>query len=107
MAACLAIAVVLLSSELAANDPLRADGQDSAARVSEARGGGDDSRKVGPRSGRVRIEGHSLVDDGGPFLGLGASYFTALCARRTIARGWKPISRFCRDAVSTTTACCR
>jgi hypothetical protein len=32
----------------------------------------------GRRTGRVRVEGHSLVDDGGPFLGLGASYFTAL-----------------------------
>jgi hypothetical protein len=31
-----------------------------------------------PRAGRVRIAGHSLTDDGGPFLGLGVSYFTAL-----------------------------
>ena len=30
------------------------------------------------RSGLVRVEGHGLVDDDGPFLGLGASYFTAL-----------------------------
>jgi hypothetical protein len=30
------------------------------------------------RTGRVRVDGHSLVDDGGPFLSLGASYFTAL-----------------------------
>lgn len=30
------------------------------------------------RSGRVRLEGHCLVDDQGPFLGLGVSYFTAL-----------------------------
>ena len=30
------------------------------------------------RTGRVRVDGHSLVDDEGPFLGLGASYFTAL-----------------------------
>src|SRR4051812_23526199 len=30
------------------------------------------------RSRPVRVEGHSLVDDRGPFLGLGASYFTAL-----------------------------
>ena len=29
-------------------------------------------------SGRVRVDGHCLVDDQGPFLGLGASYFTAL-----------------------------
>jgi len=28
--------------------------------------------------GRVRVVGHSLVDDDGPFLGLGVSYFTAL-----------------------------
>jgi hypothetical protein len=32
----------------------------------------------GQRSGRVRLEGHCLVDDQGPFLGLGVSYFTAL-----------------------------
>lgn len=32
----------------------------------------------GPRAGRVRVVGHSLVDDGGPFLGLSVSYFTAL-----------------------------
>jgi hypothetical protein len=30
------------------------------------------------RPGRVRIDDHSLVDDDGPFLGLGVSYFTAL-----------------------------
>lgn len=30
------------------------------------------------RAGRVRVSGHSLIDDGGPFLGLGVSYFTAL-----------------------------
>jgi hypothetical protein len=30
------------------------------------------------RTGRVRVEGHSLVDRSGPFLGLGVSYFTAL-----------------------------
>ena len=33
---------------------------------------------AGARQGRVRLNGHSLVDDGGPFLGLGVSYFTAL-----------------------------
>jgi hypothetical protein len=32
------------------------------------------SRRMGP----VRVVDHSLVDDGGPFLGLGVSYFTAL-----------------------------
>jgi hypothetical protein len=31
-----------------------------------------------PRTGRVRLSERSLVDDGGPFAGLGASYFTAL-----------------------------
>lgn len=30
------------------------------------------------RDGPVRVEGRSLVDAGGPFLGLGATYFTAL-----------------------------
>ena len=30
------------------------------------------------RTGPVRVDGHALADDGGPFLGLGASYFTAL-----------------------------
>jgi hypothetical protein len=30
------------------------------------------------REGRVRVVGHSLTDRGGPFLGLGVSYFTAL-----------------------------
>ena len=30
------------------------------------------------RAGRVRVVDHSLVDDNGPFLGLGVSYFTAL-----------------------------
>lgn len=31
-----------------------------------------------PRRGRVRVNDHALVDDDGPFLGLGVSYFTAL-----------------------------
>jgi hypothetical protein len=35
-------------------------------------------REEAMRSGRVRVVDHSLVDDGGPFLGLGVSYFTAL-----------------------------
>jgi hypothetical protein len=38
-------------------------------------------RELAPSSGRsglVRVEGNCLVDDQGPFLGLGASYFTAL-----------------------------
>ena len=32
----------------------------------------------GRRVGRVRVRGHALADDGGPFLGLGVSYFSAL-----------------------------
>ncbi|MCW5553459.1 MAG: hypothetical protein KIS67_15020 [Verrucomicrobiae bacterium] len=35
-------------------------------------------RTAHPRTGPVRVEDHVLVDDGGPFLGLGVSYFTAL-----------------------------
>jgi hypothetical protein len=31
-----------------------------------------------PRTGVVRVQGHSLVDGGGPFLGLGATYMSAL-----------------------------
>src|SRR5688500_14498998 len=30
------------------------------------------------RAGRVRVDGHALADDGGHFLALGVSYFTAL-----------------------------
>jgi hypothetical protein len=30
------------------------------------------------RAGPVRVDGHALADDGGPFLGLGVSYFTSL-----------------------------
>jgi hypothetical protein len=58
-----------------------AQGPASAAGDSTKRGqvaGADAAQPVGMRTGRVRVEGHSLVDDGGPFLGLGASYFTAL-----------------------------
>jgi len=47
----------------------------SATRVEDAATAAQPAR---PRTGRVRIEGRSLVDDDGPFLGLGASYFTAL-----------------------------
>ncbi|MEW6161124.1 MAG: hypothetical protein AB1813_27155 [Verrucomicrobiota bacterium] len=35
-----------------------------------------------PRSGPVRVMDHGLVDNGGPFLGLGVSYFTALWRHR-------------------------
>lgn len=34
--------------------------------------------KPAPRKGRVRVVGHALIDEDGPFLGFGVSYFTAL-----------------------------
>ena len=37
-----------------------------------------EARNVRKPAGLVRVEGHALVDDQGPFLGLGVSYFTAL-----------------------------
>ncbi len=48
--------------------------------VSENRSAFESLANSGPsvRSGRVRVVDHSLVDDHGPFLGLGVSYFTAL-----------------------------
>ncbi|HEY3391292.1 MAG TPA: hypothetical protein VGK58_01200 [Lacipirellulaceae bacterium] len=53
--------------------------ENAAGRANEnAAGGADVDRQGTPRSGRVRLDGYSLVDDSGPFLGLGASYFTAL-----------------------------
>ena len=51
----------------------RAD--DSAGKVDETHA----TRSTAQRSGRVSLSLHCLVDDNGPFLGLGASYFTALC----------------------------
>ena len=39
-------------------------------------------RSFQQRAGPVRVENHALVDDGGPFLGLGVSYFTALWRSR-------------------------
>ena len=36
------------------------------------------AQQSSPRTGPVRVEGHSLADDNGPFLGFGVSYFTAL-----------------------------
>ena len=45
------------------------------ATLAAERGG---SEQPSPRAGRVRVDGHCLADDGGPFLGLGVSYFTAL-----------------------------
>jgi hypothetical protein len=74
----LGIAAGVLLAELCADGVLKAAEQNSIPRVREVRGGGDKSTQASQRSGRVRIEGHSLMDDGGPFLGLGASYFTAL-----------------------------
>jgi len=54
----------------------------AAERPSEVQKSSEDgavaARPVPPRSGRVRLDGYSLVDDDGHFLGLGASYFTAL-----------------------------
>lgn len=38
----------------------------------------DDAAKARARNGAVRVVDHALVDDQGPFLGLGVSYFTAL-----------------------------
>jgi len=38
----------------------------------------DDSGGFVRRTGRVRLDDHALIDDQGPFLGLGASYFSAL-----------------------------
>jgi hypothetical protein len=55
-----------------------AAGNDSATLAPSVARGADVDQPVAPRSGRVRVQGYSLVDDGGPFLGLGASYFTAL-----------------------------
>jgi hypothetical protein len=40
--------------------------------------GAEAAKSAPPRSGRVRLDGYSLVDDDGHFLGLGVSYFTAL-----------------------------
>src|SRR5688500_4776919 len=37
-----------------------------------------EKKVAGQRAGRVRVVAHSLVDDDGPFLGLGVSYFTSL-----------------------------
>ena len=41
------------------------------------------------RIGRVQVVDHSLVDDGGPFLGLGVSYFTALWRYRNDRPRWE------------------
>jgi hypothetical protein len=64
--------------ELSTNVSVKSAEQNSIPSVSKVGNSDDTPRQAGQRNGRVRIEGHSLVDDGGPFLGLGASYFTAL-----------------------------
>jgi len=53
----------------AQRDGIAADRPEPATRAVQAAVG---------RRGRVRVVGHALVDDGGPFLGLGVSYFSAL-----------------------------
>ena len=60
----------------------------SAGQKSDAKKAGSPNKSAGEnasggqafkrRSGRVRVVDHCLVDDDGPFLGLGVSYFTAL-----------------------------
>lgn len=57
-------------------EPGAAFGDNARTPAAEADGTAD--RPNPARTGRVRVVGRSLVDDGGPFLGLGASYFTAL-----------------------------
>jgi hypothetical protein len=74
----LGTAVVLFFVKFGTDGQLKATEQNSIYRPREADSRGDASRQAGQRSGRVRVEEHSLVDDGGPFLGLGVSYFTAL-----------------------------
>ncbi len=45
--------------------------------ISFAAGQGADGQAAARRAGPVRVDGHALTDDGGPFLGLGVSYCTA------------------------------
>ena len=59
-------------SVIAADEPATASRPEAAPSAEER------SATAGRREGRVRVVGHSLTDDGGPFLGLGASYFPAL-----------------------------
>lgn len=69
-----------LSSQAAADEPAvggTREGLNAAGPDDHADRGAAESNEPG-RAGRVRVVGRSLVDDGGPFLGLGASYFTAL-----------------------------
>jgi hypothetical protein len=55
-----------------------AQGPAAAESVQLAGDGPAASQPGSRRTGRVRVDGHSLADDEGPFLGLGVSYFTAL-----------------------------
>jgi hypothetical protein len=73
-----------ITAAIAFAAPSQCDAQEQAAAATDVADGVQQAdgapitRPVGQRSGRVRVESHSLVDDGGPFLGLGVSYFTAL-----------------------------
>src|SRR5688500_1997365 len=67
------VVIVCLMSDL------RGYAQGPAAEPVQPAGEGPAASQRGSRrTGRVRLEGHSLADDEGPFLGLGVSYFTAL-----------------------------
>lgn len=68
--------LVLLVVLLACARGLSARGHDGLAREGDA--AAPHARPEAARAGKVRVEGHSLVDDRGSFLGLGVSYFTAL-----------------------------
>src|SRR5688500_14533751 len=57
------------------------------------------------RAGRVRVDDHVLSDERGPFLGLGASYFTSLWRSKHDHRALNPTSPSSRVRASTTTAC--
>ena len=65
-----AAVVTLVAALLAGTRPQPARGRAADAPPAEA--------PPARRSGPVRVDGHCLADDDGPFLGLGASYFTAL-----------------------------
>jgi len=76
------ITLSIVSAAIAALYAVRTPAQEtrapSASEVSRQRGERAANESRDRRSGCVRIEGHCLVDDQGPFLGLGVSYFTAL-----------------------------
>lgn len=70
-----AIAALALVAVLAYVPPTSPAGQAPDA----PRGAGPHAPAAERRAaGRVRVDGHALADDHGPFLGLGVSYFTAL-----------------------------